>query len=35
MTDERSPVPVISRSRLEFLVDGVFVIALTIRLLEN
>ena len=28
MTDERTTVPVISRSRLEFLVDGVFAIAL-------
>ena len=34
MTDERATVPIISRSRLEFLVDGVFAIALTILVLE-
>ena len=34
MTDERTTVPVINRSRLEFLVDGVFAIALTILVLE-
>jgi uncharacterized membrane protein len=34
MTDEHATVPVISRSRLEFLVDGVFAIALTILVLE-
>jgi uncharacterized membrane protein len=34
MTDDRATVPVISRSRLEFLVDGVFAIALTILVLE-
>jgi len=34
MTHEHTTVPVISRSRLEFLVDGVFAIALTILVLE-
>jgi uncharacterized membrane protein len=34
MTNEPAPVSVISRSRLEFLVDGVFAIALTILVLE-
>ena len=34
MTDEHASVPVISRSRLEMLVDGVFAIAMTILVLE-
>jgi uncharacterized membrane protein len=34
MTDEHASVPVISRGRLEMLVDGVFAIAMTILVLE-
>ena len=34
MTDAHATVPIVSRSRLEFLVDGVFAIALTILVLE-
>ena len=34
MKDEHTPVPVISKSRLEFLFDGVFAIAMTILVLE-